>query len=109
MPEQFTYLTSLLVVIGCLALLDHRFKLAFWHDRRAAALAVGIGTLVFIAWDLFAIQAGIFNHGGSAYMLPTRIYKDFPLEELFFLILLCYQALLLYRFTQKYYVRKSDK
>lgn len=102
MISQWLYLLSLLAVIGCLALLDWRYRLAFWHDRRAVLLTLGIGLFVFVVWDIAAITLQIFNHGGSVYTLPIRLYRDFPLEEIFFLILLCYQALLLYLGTIRY-------
>lgn len=95
---QWLYLISLLVVIGCLVLLDWRFKLAFFHDLKRSALTLGIAVWLFIAWDILGIRFGIFLKGDSPYMLPYEIIPEFPIEELFFLFVLSYSALLLYRF-----------
>lgn len=97
MLEQFYYLIALLIAILGLALLDRRFKLAFWHDKRATFITLAISVAVFTIWDVLGIALGIFYHAGSSYSLPLRILPEFPLEELLFLTLLCYNALLLYR------------
>jgi lycopene cyclase domain-containing protein len=91
------YLVCLLSSIGCLALLDRRFKLALWADRRAALISIVVGVCIFVVWDIFGIGLHIFSHGNSPYSLPFLLFGTFPVEELFFLMLLCYNALLLYR------------
>ena len=98
---QWFYLIALIIVIGCLILVDRRYKLAFFYDVRRSTLTLGIAVWLFIVWDIFGIKLGIFSHGGSSYTLPYRIIPEFPVEELFFLFVLSYSALLLYRFTQK--------
>jgi lycopene cyclase domain-containing protein len=90
------YLIALLVSIGGLLLIDRRLKLAFWNDKKRTAITIGVGMAIFIVWDLLGIHFGIFFHGGSEYTLPIRILPEFPIEELFFLFLLCYTALLFY-------------
>lgn len=94
--SQWLYLLALLFSIGGLALLDHRFKLAFWRDARRTAKTLGVGILLFLIWDALGIGLGIFIHGNGSYSLPFRLAPEFPLEEIFFLLLLCYSALLLY-------------
>ena len=98
---MWTYTIALLVSLGGLAILDWRYRLAFWYDTRRAALTVVGGTLVFIAWDLAGIGLGIFNHGSSTFALPFELLPEFPLEEILFLILLCYSTLILFRGAQK--------
>lgn len=98
---EWLYLISLVVSVGCLALLDWRYKLAIWFDRRRALITLFIGVLVFIIWDLLGIQLGIFFHGNSQFSLPLRLLPEFPIEEIFFLILLCYCTLLIYRGAEK--------
>lgn len=97
MIEQFYYLLALLVSLSGMAVIDWRHKLAFWHDRTRTLQTVGIGIAVFIVWDIIGIALGIFFHGGSPYTLPLRILPEFPLEELFFLTLLCYVTLVLFQ------------
>lgn len=94
---QWLYLMFLLVSIAGMATLDWRYRLAFWHDKRRTVMTVLIGMGVFIVWDLLAIGQGIFLHGGSEYMLPLTLLPEFPVEEVFFLLLLCYTTLVVYQ------------
>ena len=96
---QWLYLISLLIIIGCLGLLDWRYKLAFFHETKRTALTLAISIWLFIVWDIFGIKSGIFFHGDSPYTLPYRIIPEFPIEEIFFLFVLTYSALLIYRFV----------
>lgn len=93
----YTYLVGLIVAIGCMTLIDWRYKLAFFHDRRKTLAVVGISVGLFVLWDIAGIALGIFFHGGSIYSLPLRLAPEFPLEELFFLTLLVYSSLIVYR------------
>jgi len=105
---QWFYLLSLLAAISCLVLVDRKFKLAFFYDLRRTSMTLAIAIWLFIAWDIFGITFGIFYHGGSQYTLPFRIIPEFPIEELFFLLLLTYTALLIYRYvTKKTEVKKK--
>lgn len=97
----WVYLLGLLISITGLAVLDHRFKLAFWYDAKRTWLTLGIGLVVFLVWDLLGIGLGIFFHGGSQFTLPYRLLPELPIEECFFLFLLCYVSLLLYRAGQR--------
>jgi lycopene cyclase domain-containing protein len=87
------YLAALLASIGCMGLLDHRFKLAFWADARRAALVLGIGFAIFLVWDLIAIRHGFYVRGGSVGMTGIEVLPELPLEELFFIFFLCYLTL----------------
>ena len=98
---QWFYLLGLVAAIGCLIVVDRKFKLAFFHDARRTAITLAISIWLFIVWDIFGIKLGIFFHGGSDYTLPYRIIPEFPIEEVFFLFLLTYVALLIYRFVEK--------
>lgn len=97
---SYFYLTSLLVALASLMLIDRRYKLALWHDASRSLMTIGAGVVVFTVWDLLGINRGIFFHGNSQYALPFRLLPDFPIEEIFFLILLCYLTLLLYRWFE---------
>lgn len=94
---QFTYLIFLIISIACLTLIDRRFRLAYWHNKKQTALTLGVAIGIFIIWDILGIALGIFFHGGSQWALPFTIAPEFPIEELFFLYLLCYSTLILYR------------
>lgn len=99
---EWLYLASLSVSIAGMAIIDRRYKLAYWHDRRRTLLTLGIAVAVFIIWDILGIALGIFFHGGSQFTLPYRLLPEFPVEELFFLVLLCYCTLVIYRGAQKW-------
>lgn len=98
---QWLYLICLIIATGCLVLIDRKWKLAFFYDVRRTAVTLGMAIWLFAVWDIFGITAGIFFHGGSAFTLPFRIIPEFPIEELFFLFLLTYITLLIYRFVEK--------
>ncbi|WP_298459261.1 lycopene cyclase domain-containing protein [uncultured Cellulomonas sp.] len=93
----FVYLGALLVALGGLAALDRRYRLAFWVDARRAGLCVGVGVVVFLAWDLAGLALGIFARGESPHMTGVLLAPELPLEEAFFLALLSYNALLAWR------------
>lgn len=102
---EWTYLISLIVSLAGMAIIDRRYKLAYWHDRRRTTLCLVIAVGIFIIWDILGIALGIFFHGGSSFALPFRIAPEFPIEELFFLTLLCYCTLVIYRGACKLWPR----
>ena len=95
------YLGALLLSLGGLALLDRRFRLAFWHDPRRAAWTVGIGVVAFLLWDVAGLLLGIFARGESPHMTGILLAPELPVEEVFFLTLLCYVALLAWRWFDR--------
>jgi lycopene cyclase domain-containing protein len=92
----FTYLAALIFSIAGLYLLDRRHKLAFASSPRAAGLSIAIAVALFLVWDLIGIALGIFFRGDTANLSGLLLAPELPLEELFFLILLSYNALLVY-------------
>jgi len=95
--QHLIYLAALLFAISGLLIVDWRWKLAFWHDAKRTARTVLTAVAVFVLWDMFGIWFGIFFKGSGEYMLPFELFPEFPIEELFFLFLLCYVTLILYR------------
>lgn len=93
----FAYIGFLLVGLGGLTILDYRFKLAFWYNAKRSAFVIASAVGIFLAWDILGIALGIFKHGAGPFNLPFTIAPQFPIEELFFLTLLSYSALILYR------------
>lgn len=95
------YLLVLVLLIGCMVLLDARWKL-FVFSRPVAALAVLVlGTAFFLMWDVSAIAAGIFLHLDSPLMTGIMIGDQLPLEEVFFLFFLCYQTMIVFTGVQR--------
>jgi lycopene cyclase domain-containing protein len=93
----FAYLGALLLALGGLAMIDHRWRLAFWDRPRTAALCVGAGVVGFLLWDVAGLVLGIFARGESPHMTGLLLAPDLPVEEAVFLTLLCYNALLAWR------------
>jgi lycopene cyclase domain-containing protein len=91
---SFVYLGLLLISLAGLAALDFRFKLAFAKNAKAALIAIGAPYLLFVIWDFTGIASGIFFKGESNLLTGLMIAADFPVEELFFLALLCYSTLI---------------
>ncbi|WP_157156672.1 MULTISPECIES: lycopene cyclase domain-containing protein [unclassified Diaminobutyricimonas] len=89
------YLGFLLASIGCMVLLDRRFRLFFWHDPARAAVVLVVGTLFFLAWDLAGIGLGIFFRAQSDISTGILLAPELPLEEVFFLVFLCYLTMVL--------------
>ncbi|WP_284985118.1 MULTISPECIES: lycopene cyclase domain-containing protein [unclassified Arthrobacter] len=90
------YLGSLLFGIGCMLLLDHRFRLFFWRDATAAAVVTAVGVLFLLAWDLAGIGLGIFLRGEGTIATGLLIAPELPIEEPVFLLFLVLCTMVLY-------------
>lgn len=89
-----TYLLILLLLLGCMTLLDARFGLFFWSRPWRAALVLSLGVVYFLSWDLWAIAAGIFLHRDSPLMTGIMLADQLPVEEPIFLLFLSYQTMI---------------
>lgn len=98
---RFVYLAALLVSLGGLAVLDRRFRLAFWVDARRTAICLVVGVVGFLLWDAAGLVLGIFARGESPHMTGLLLAPDLPVEEAVFLTLLCYVALLAWRWFDR--------
>lgn len=85
---SIAYLASLLAGIGCMLLLDHRFRLFFWRDAAAATLVTLAGTGFLLLWDAAGIASGIFLRGAGEIATGIVLAPELPLEEPFFLLFL---------------------
>ena len=88
------YLAGLLLSIGAMALIDARWRLAFWKSPGASAAAVGAGTALLLLWDLVGIGLGVFFRGDSPWATGLVLAPELPVEEPVFLVFLCYLSLL---------------
>lgn len=105
MPEQFFYSMALLFSLLGLGVLDHRFKLAFFYDRNRTIKTLALAVMIFAIWDIIGIGLNIFHIGSSQYLTGIQLSPEFPVEELFFLLLLMYNTLLLWRGGEKLWPR----
>ena len=92
-PLNFAYLVALAVALTGMVLLDRRFGLFFWRDARRAAIVLPLGVVFFLVWDLGGIVLGIFFRGQTDFMTGLLIGPELPIEEVFFLTLLCYNTM----------------
>ena len=94
---HFIYLTVLVVSLAGLVGIDHRHRMALFAGYRLRTIvAVGVGVAIFSVWDVVGISAGVFFQGSGPYQSGLMVGPEFPIEELFFLTLLCYTSLLMY-------------
>jgi lycopene cyclase domain-containing protein len=92
------YLVALLVALTGMVVLDRRFRLFFWRSARRATIVLVAGVAFFLVWDLSGIGLGIFFRGETSFMTGLQVARELPVEEIFFLTLLCYLAMNLYGF-----------
>ena len=100
------YFTAILFSLGGLVTLDLRFSLALRQQTRRTLLTLGVGVLVFLAWDLLGIGAGVFFEGDSGLLLGINLLPNLPLEEIFFLLLMNYTILLGYLGLERWQERR---
>ncbi len=94
---SFAYLTALVVSLLGLGLIDRRHRLALFAGQVSRTLiTVGVGVAFFLVWDVVGISQGVFFRGAGPYQTGVLIGPELPLEEVFFLTLLCYVTLLAY-------------
>jgi lycopene cyclase domain-containing protein len=89
-----SYLAILLISLLGLYLLDRTHKLAFTVDPKRAFLSMVPAFIVFVIWDIAGIALGIFFRGNNTLLTGIQLFPEFPLEEVFFLALLCYSTLI---------------
>ena len=104
-----TYLSGLIFSLVGLGLLDWRFRTAFTVNKKAAAFAILIPTIFFIIWDVAGIAMGIFFRGDTSHLTGIVLAPEFPIEELFFLLLLNYTALTLFTTVTRVIKKRSAK
>lgn len=98
---SFLYLLALAIALTGMVMLDRRFSLFFWRDARRASIVLIVGVIFFLLWDLSGIALGIFFRGETAFMTGVLVGPELPLEEIFFLTLLCYITMNLVAFAAK--------
>lgn len=95
------YLGALLVSLAGMVALDVRFRLFFAAAALRAAIVMVAGVAFFLAWDLAGIGAGVFFRGATGLLTGVQLAPELPLEEPFFLALLCYTTMNLYCWSSR--------
>ncbi|SKC81023.1 lycopene cyclase domain-containing protein [Krasilnikoviella flava] len=105
--NSFVYLALLLGALASMALVDRRARLVLWSATPLrGAVVLAVGTLAFLGWDLVAIAAGFYSRGGAA-MTGIELAPHLPLEELFFVLFLCWFTLLLHGLLRRVLARRE--
>ena len=102
------YLSALVFALLGTGLLDWRHRLALFGGapfRTLIIVFVGVG--FFLVWDVVGIAEGIFFRGSGPWMTGILLGPELPLEELFFLMLLCYSTLVSYLLASTVWSRRS--
>lgn len=94
------YLAGLVVSLVGMIVLDARFHLFFWRAPWRAAAVLVTGVAFFMLWDVLGVALGIFFIGPQNLLTGVLLAPDVPLEELFFLLLLCTTTMNLVGFVQ---------
>lgn len=87
------YLAALVVSIAGLLVLDVRYRLFLFAAPLRALLVLVVGVVGFLLWDLAGIGLGIFFEGNRSLLIGVDLAHELPLEEVFFLVLLCLTAM----------------
>lgn len=90
------YLAALLVSLGCMLLLDWRFRLFFWRDTVSALVVTVVGLAFFLVWDVAGIANGIFFRGDGAIATGLVLAPELPIEEPVFLLFLVVCTMVIY-------------
>jgi len=90
------YLTALLISLGCMLLLDWRFRLFFWRDAVSASVVTAVGFVFFLLWDVAGIANGIFLRGDAAIATGVVLAPELPIEEPVFLLFLVVCTMVIY-------------
>lgn len=87
---SWLYLASVLVAGLCMGLVDHRWRLFLFRWPNRAVVVLAVGFVFFLVWDLVAIRLEVYSRGESPAMTGIEVDHELPLEELFFIVFLCY-------------------
>lgn len=90
------YLAILLVTLGCMLLLDWRFRLFFWRDAVSASIVTIVGLAFFLLWDIAGIAGGIFFRGEAVVATGIVLAPELPIEEPIFLLFLVVCTMVVY-------------
>ena len=103
------YLLAILVSFAGIAALDLRFGLVVRAAPVRTLIAVAVGTLFFVVWDLVGIATGVFVKGDSPLFLGVMLAPHLPVEEPVFLAFLCYLALVAWAAGERMLSRRASR
>ena len=90
------YGAALLGALFCMGLIDYKHRYAWFKDRPRTLRTIIPAVLVFVLWDIAGIRLHIFASHNATYRSGLLLGPNFPVEELLFLTLLTYTALIIW-------------
>ncbi|WP_288968243.1 lycopene cyclase domain-containing protein [uncultured Microbacterium sp.] len=103
------YLAALLLSLGCMLLLDWRFRLFFWRDAVSAAVVTAVGLVFFLIWDVAGIANGIFFRGDGMIATGVVLAPELPIEEPVFLLFLVVCTMIIYTGAERVLTRRREQ
>ena len=94
---SLAYLATVLASLACVAMVDRRWRLVLWSRAARAAAVLAVGVVLFLVWDLIALDHGFYRRGGAQVMTGIELSPGLPLEEVFFVLFLCYLTVVMHR------------
>ncbi len=91
---SFAYIGILTFSLLGLGAIDFRSRFALFVYPLRTVLTLVLGILFFLVWDVVGISLGIFFKGQTQLLTGVMLAPEVPLEEIFFLAVLCYTTLL---------------
>lgn len=101
MWQHSIYIVGILIGLLGMGIIDWRYKLAIFHDWKRTLKTIVPAMAVFIIWDVAGIVLGIFSDGDGQYRSGLELGPHFPVEEIFFLALLTYFTLIVWRLLSR--------
>ena len=95
------YGLSLLGALFCMGLIDYKHKYAWFLNKRRTLWTIGPAVGVFVLSDIAGIALHIFASHDSTYRSGLLLGPNFPVEEILFLTLLTYTALIIWCSLQR--------
>lgn len=93
---SWLYLACIVGSTFCMGLVDRRWRLFLFRRPGRALATLAVGFVFFLVWDLVAIELGVYSRGESPAMTGIEVAAELPLEELFFIVFLCYLTMVLH-------------
>jgi lycopene cyclase domain-containing protein len=106
---SWLYLAAILGSTACMGLVDHRWRLFLFRRPSRALLVVAAGVVGFLTWDLLAIGLDIYRRGESPAMTGVELVPELPLEEVAFVVFLCYLTMVLHRLFARVLTGRAAK
>jgi len=95
------YISVLVLSIVGMLLADWKYQLAFWFDWKSSIKSIGAVMALLLIFDIIGVFQNIFTTN-QKYVIGIYFgTPNLPIEELFFLFMLCYVTLLVFRVLLK--------